>query len=180
MRITGGHFLNRPLTAPAGNAVRPASDKVRAAVFNILMHRFPASLAATQVLDVFCGAGTYGLEALSRGASFCTFVDHSRPSLAAARANATRLECLEQCRFLQTDARRLAAHSPAPMLAFLDPPYATDLLADTLPRIIDFLAAGGVAVCETPKDTPVIIPATATLAVEKAYGTTKIVILIKG
>ena len=189
MRITGGLYLNRPLTAPKGDAVRPATDKVRAAVFNILMHRFPESLENTQVLDLFCGAGTYGLEAVSRGAAACVFVDQSRASLAAARANAERLGCLPQCRFLQADARKLELGlglglgleplPTPPALVFLDPPYATTLLAETLPRLIDHLAPNAILVCEVPRHVALAVPDGTAAAVEKTYGDTKIVILIK-
>ncbi len=179
MRITGGTFRNRPLTSPPGDAVRPASDKVRAAVFNILMHRFPESLAGIAVLDLFCGAGTYGLEALSRGAAACTFVDSSRTSLAAARANATRLGCLPQCRFVQADARTLAPVAPPPALVFLDPPYATTLLAETLPHLVAVLAAGAVIVCEGPRAAALPIPHELTLVAEKTYGLTQIRLLQK-
>jgi len=181
MRITGGTFRNRPLTAPPGDAVRPASDKVRAAVFNILMHRFPESIDGTYILDLFCGSGSYGFEALSRGAASCTFVDSNRTSLTAARTNATQLGCLPQCTFLQADARTLPplpAGEP-PALVFLDPPYATTLLAETLPRLIAFLAPHAVIVCEAPRQAPFPLPEGVTIAAEKTYGVTRIVILIK-
>ena len=180
MRITGGTFRNRPLTAPPGDAVRPASDKVRAAVFNILMHRFSEHLEETHVLDLFCGAGSYGLEALSRGAATCTFVDHSRISLRAAEANAARLECLSRCRFVMSDARQCPPLPVPPALVFLDPPYATSLLAETLPRLVDSLAPGAVIVCETARDRACPVPDGTTVVTEKTYGLSKIVLLTKG
>jgi 16S rRNA (guanine966-N2)-methyltransferase len=179
MRITGGQSRNRSLTAPTGDRVRPASDKVRAAVFNILMHRFDGLLEGAEVLDLFCGSGAYGLEALSRGAARCVFVDAHPASIAAARANATQLGYAGQAQFLLADARRLPALPAAPTLVFLDPPYATTLLTETLPPLLPRLTEGAVVVCEAPATLALPVPPETTLVLERIYGASKIIVMTR-
>src|SRR5882757_9009382 len=88
MRITGGAARGRFLRAPRGSRVRPTADKVRAAIFNILGSR--TDIADRRWLDLFCGTGAVGLEALSRGAAFVVLVDGSRESCRIARENVAR------------------------------------------------------------------------------------------
>jgi 16S rRNA (guanine966-N2)-methyltransferase len=90
MRIVGGQFRGRPLAAPAHEGTRPTSDRAREAMFNILAHGIPGfDLAGARVLDLFAGTGALGLEALSRGAAFCLFVEQeprrARSSAATSR-----------------------------------------------------------------------------------------------
>jgi 16S rRNA (guanine966-N2)-methyltransferase len=81
MRITGGKFGGRSLVAPRDARVRPTSDKVRQAIFNILLHNdFGMMLEGAHAADLFAGTGALGIEALSHGASFCLFVDDSAES----------------------------------------------------------------------------------------------------
>ena len=102
MRVAGGQWKGRPLVAPAGRGTRPTSDKVREAIFAVLAalpqvrEGGEASstswpLAGHVVLDLFAGTGALGIEALSRGAGSCTFVEKDRPALRAVRANLERL-----------------------------------------------------------------------------------------
>ncbi len=98
VRIVGGEWRGRPLAAPAGRGTRPTSDKVREAMFDVLgalprgRRALPGgSLEGQAVLDVFAGSGALGLEALSRGAATCTFVERERAALRALRDNLARL-----------------------------------------------------------------------------------------
>ncbi|MEE8306535.1 MAG: RsmD family RNA methyltransferase, partial [Gammaproteobacteria bacterium] len=75
MRIVGGIYRGRKLSTPTDNTVRPTADRVREAIFNILAHNVPPLPGGATVLDLFCGTGAFGLEALSRGARHVTFVD---------------------------------------------------------------------------------------------------------
>jgi 16S rRNA (guanine966-N2)-methyltransferase len=77
MRIVGGEFRGRPLAAPKTQAIRPTSDRTRESVFNVLAHRFDDLVEGARVLDLFAGTGALGIEALSRGASFCMFIEES-------------------------------------------------------------------------------------------------------
>src|ERR1700704_1578069 len=94
MRITAGKFRGRTLAAPGGGSVRPHPDKARQAVFNILEHKdfgFSFRLEGARVVDLFAGTGAMGLEALSRGARYCLFVDDSAVSRALIRENVEAL-----------------------------------------------------------------------------------------
>src|SRR5262249_12947843 len=88
MRIVGGRFRGRPLFSPSGDRIRPTSDRVREALFNVLHHAIPGlALADAKVLDLFAGTGALGLEALSRGAAFCLFVEEAVEARALIRRN---------------------------------------------------------------------------------------------
>ena len=89
MRIVSGLYGGRKIQAPKGRMVRPTTDKVRGAVFNMLQSRGLVDDAV--VLDAFCGTGGMGLEALSRGAHSCTFVDSARDSLVCVKENISSL-----------------------------------------------------------------------------------------
>ena len=138
MRIIGGRHRGRPLRAPAGRDVRPTPDRVREALFNVLLHGAAAfDLEGASVVDVFAGSGALGLEALSRGAGHATFIESTDEALRFIRMNAGRLDEGANTTLLRLDASRLpppprAARCPAP-LVFLDPPYGTALLAAAAP-----------------------------------------------
>ena len=88
MRIVGGKFRGRPLATPEGGETRPTSDKVRESIFNILAHGIAGfSLEGARVLDLFAGTGALGLEALSRGAAYCLFVEEGAEGRALIRRN---------------------------------------------------------------------------------------------
>lgn len=151
MRIVGGSLSGRVLRAPAGSATRPTSEKVREAIFNILGNRL-GPLDGAHVLDLFCGSGALGIEALSRGAAHATFVDSGKPALAATRGNLGELGVGDRALVVTGDAVAHAAKLvPATpwRLVFVDPPYKSDLavravLALPLPNLIP----GGAIVIE--------------------------------
>jgi 16S rRNA (guanine966-N2)-methyltransferase len=139
MRITGGRFGGRVLAGPSDERVRPTSDKVRQALFNILAHSdFGGgfSLDNARVTDLFAGTGAMGIEALSRGARYCLFVDDSAESRALVRQNVEALALTGITKVWRRDATALgplSANSGGPFdLAFLDPPYRYNLLEPAL------------------------------------------------
>ena len=149
MRIIGGSLRGRRLQAPAGSLVRPTSDRVRESIFNILGPPAPA----TRVLDAFAGAGTLGLEALSRGASEAVFIDRARAAIRCVRANIDALGLVDRARVLCADSPSLCErwHRRGPSTAtpgqqahqrfrwlFLDPPYR----GDAAERMLSVLASG--------------------------------------
>src|SRR6187200_3027255 len=91
MRVGGGKLRSRPLAGPKSNAVRPTSDRLREALFNILAHAYGDPVAGARVLDLFAGTGALGLEALSRGAQFALFVDDGAEARALIRENVAAL-----------------------------------------------------------------------------------------
>jgi len=141
MRVVAGSLRGRRLFAPAGPDTRPTSDRVREAMFNAL-----ASLDLiqdTDAVDLFAGSGALGIEALSRGARHCTFVEHARPALAALRANLATLGLEEASTVVpMTVERYLAVPRPSVDLALADPPYAFNGWNDLLAAVpADFVVA---------------------------------------
>lgn len=120
MRITGGIHRGRVLKVPDGLEVRPTQDRVREALFNILMH----DIAGARFLDVFAGSGAVGLEAVSRGAASVTFVERSLRHVAYIKSNAAMLKLAPE--IVQADAYQyLAGFSGNPFdIVYADPPYA--------------------------------------------------------
>src|SRR5471032_2832798 len=144
MRITAGKFGGRTLVAPGDMRVRPTSDKVRQAIFNILAHRDFANgfaLVNAAVIDLFAGTGALGIEALSRGAKFCLFVDDDAESRALARENVEALGLTGITKIWRRDATDLGplgAGAGGPLgLVFLDPPYRKNLIPPALKSLRD-------------------------------------------
>ena len=131
MRIVAGQFRGRPLAAPEGTHTRPTSDRVREAVFNILEHGSAGfSFAHVRVLDLFAGTGALGLEALSRGAAFCLFVEEDVAARGLIRRNIETLGVTGTTKVFRRDATNLGPagnRSGGFGLAFLDPPYEQGL-----------------------------------------------------
>ena len=132
MRIIAGSAGGRRITAPKGHSTRPTAERVREALFSIL----GPPVQDARILDVFAGAGTLGLEALSRGAVRATFIDSGKPALRCLHDNCRSLGFEDSCEIVAGDAlkvlRRLANGGSSYHWIFIDPPYATDLAARTL------------------------------------------------
>jgi 16S rRNA (guanine(966)-N(2))-methyltransferase RsmD len=124
MRITGGTGRGRKLKVPPGDRVRPTSDKVKQALFNIL----GGKVEGAAFLDLFAGAGGIGIEALSRGAERVVFVDSSRESLEIIRHNIDELGFRERAQVVKSSAGSFLKKPAGPYdIVFLDPPYAEEL-----------------------------------------------------
>src|SRR5438552_7753698 len=134
MRIVGGRLRGRALATPKLLAVRPTADRLREALFNILVHAYGDPVAGARVLDLFAGTGALGLEALSRGAAFALFIDDAAEARALMRQNVEALGLGGTCRIFRRDATKLgAAHPVEPFsLVFLDPPYRQGLAEKAL------------------------------------------------
>lgn len=161
MRITGGLYGGRTLRTPCDLKVRPTSDKVRQAVFNILMHHdFPGdwTIEGARTIDLFAGTGALGLEAMSHGAAFCLFVDEAVESRGLERENIEALGLSGVCKIWRRDATKLGPMGPGAggpfSLAFLDPPYRKGLVGAALAalRAGGWLAETAVVVVETAAD----------------------------
>lgn len=179
MRIVSGIYGGRILKSPKDGSIRPTSDKVRGAIFNALRAR--GGVEGAHVLDVFCGTGALGLEALSQGAASCLFVDSSRESLALARDNAETLQ-VEAADFLQKKAENLPQRMTSQNVAgfvFLDPPYGQGLLGPALQA----LAEGGwiddetILVAELSRNEKLDLPDGFAMENDKIYGDTRILYL---
>jgi 16S rRNA (guanine966-N2)-methyltransferase len=155
VRIVSGEFRGKALIAPKGDATRPTSDRARQAIFNILEHApWSPGVRDRRVIDLFAGSGALGFEALSRGASFCLFVETDEAARGAIRENVDALGLFGRTRVHRRSAIDLGvrpgADGPAFDLAFLDPPYAKGLGEQALARLRDggWLAAGATVVFE--------------------------------
>ena len=159
MRIVGGDLRGRPLAVPADRQVRPTTDRVREALFNILTHADWAegALEEAQVLDACCGSGALGLEALSRGAAACSFMDLDGAHLDLARRNAASLGVEGRCRFIRADVSRPPMASEPAGLVLFDPPYRSDLAARGLRALADagWTGPGTLVALEQPGKSPV-------------------------
>ena len=159
MRIVAGKHKGRALQAPKGRETRPTSDRARESLFNVLAHAgWAPPLEGARVIDLFAGSGALGLEAISRGAGFCLFVETDPAARGAVRANIEALGLYGLTRLHRrsaTDLGEKPAGVGAPFtLAFLDPPYGRDLVAPALATLLagHWLAEDAVAVVETAKD----------------------------
>src|ERR1700741_1411600 len=128
MRVGGGRLKGRSLPlppSPASREIRRTADRLRESLFNILAHAYGDPVDGARVLDLFAGTGALGIEAISRGASFCLFVDDGAEARALTRQNADALGVGQGPRVFRRDAtNRGAPHPVEPFgLVFLDPPY---------------------------------------------------------
>jgi 16S rRNA (guanine966-N2)-methyltransferase len=162
MRIVGGRFRSRMLAGPKSQAVRPTSDRLREALFNILAHGYGDPVAGARVLDLFAGTGALGLEAISRGAAFALFVDEGVEARALLRANIETLGLGGVTRIFRRDATKLGpAHPLEPFsLVFLDPPYGKRLAEPALAaaRVGGWLKPAALVVVEEAADAGFAAP----------------------
>ena len=134
MRVVGGRLRSRPIAGPKGPGLRPTADRLREALFNILMHAYGDAVTGARVLDLFAGTGALGIEAISRGAAFVQFVDDGVEARALLRNNTESLGLGGVSRIFRRDATKLGpAHPMEPFsLVFLDPPYGKGLAEKAL------------------------------------------------
>jgi 16S rRNA (guanine966-N2)-methyltransferase len=181
MRIVAGQFRGRPLAAPEGTHTRPTSDRVREAVFNILEHGSAGfSFAHVRVLDLFAGPGALGLEALSRGAAFCLFVEEDVAARGLIRRNIETLGVTGTTKVFRRDATNLGPagnRSGGFSLAFLDPPYEQGLALRALASAAQggWLAPGAVAVIEESRRAAVALPPGFEALEQRTWGDTQAV-----
>lgn len=148
MRIISGRFRRRVLTSPEGDGIRPTTDRTRESMFNIIVSRM--DLEGAHVVDLYCGSGSLGIEAWSRGAKMIHFVDRDPDSLSLARKNAYSLEEHAPCRFVKDRATNwLDAQPDASFdLVLADPPYDAPDLAELIERTIRVVKPDGLFVLE--------------------------------
>ena len=172
MRIIAGQWRGRPLIAPSGQATRPTSDRAREALFSMLQSRL-GSFEELSVADLFAGTGALGLEALSRGAARCAFIESDRAAIEALRKNVAKLGAEDRADVRQQDATRIAGGPYH--LVFLDPPYRSGLGHKALGHLAagGTLAPGALVSIETAKDEAVEVPGLSVES-ERTYGKAKL------
>lgn len=182
IRIVGGTHRGRRLDVPPGDGVRPTADRARESIFNMLSHGNAAvDLHGATVLDLFCGTGAFGLEAVSRGAAKAILVDSDPAVLRVAEANAAALRESDRVSLLRGDATKaLPGRVPAPaVVAFLDPPYGKALAEPALVQLAagGWLAAGARVIVELGRDEAFTPPDAYEALDERRYGAARVIFL---
>ena len=176
MRIVGGEFRGRTLATPKGEAIRPTTDRTREAVFNVLGHRYGDRLEGARVLDLFAGTGALGLEALSRGAAHCLFIEESAEGRGLIRTNVENFGLQGRTKIFRRDATALGSVGTiAPFdLVFADPPYGKGLGEKALAsaRAGGWLRPGALCVVEEAAAAPFSAVEGFTVVDERHYGDT--------
>ncbi len=184
MRIIGGDLRRRTLAGPANprdrTLLRPTSDRMREAIFNILAHGDYPDFEGAQVLDLFAGTGAMGIEALSRGAEKAIFVDNGREAQVILKQNITTLGLTARAQVVATDVMRFAGSGAGPYaFIFCDAPYEREMTRPTLDALManDMLAKDGVIVVETGIDEDLDLPSGLAMTGQRHYGSGRIRIL---
>lgn len=154
LRIIGGQWRSRVVAFASGEGVRPTPDRVRQTLFDWLAPR----IEGARVLDLFAGSGALGLEALSRGAAHAIFVEQGRAQVAALRAALVTLGAIPRSEVLEGDALRVLTREDRFDVVFVDPPYASDLLARVLPLLSAVLKPDARVYIEWPGATRPTLP----------------------
>jgi 16S rRNA (guanine966-N2)-methyltransferase len=177
MRIIAGEWRGRKLVAPAGQSTRPTADRTRETLFSMLASRL-GSFEGLRVADLYAGSGALGLEALSRGASQATFVEHDRTALEAIEANLAAFEVLDRTATRAISAARLPAADPFD-LVFADPPYApgSGTMAAAAVKSAGWLAESGWMAIETQKGDAVAPPDGWEVDAERDVGRARLTLL---
>ncbi len=176
--MIAGSLRGRRLEAPLGLATRPTADRVRTSLFDLL----GGVPEGARVLDLFAGTGALAIEALSRGAASAVVVELEEPALRALRKNLETLGLEARVEVIAADALGAAARLEGPFdLAFLDPPYRSDLAGKALPLATAMLAPEGIASLEEDaRDIPIPPPAGTEVWKSRRYGDTRITLYRKG
>jgi 16S rRNA (guanine966-N2)-methyltransferase len=160
LRIIAGKYRSRTIVTPKGDATRPTTDRARESLFNILSHNF--DLEDAKVLDLFAGSGAFGFEAISRGASHVTFIEHNKKALEAIAENIRSFEANDNVTVVKTDVYKwLTAPTGKYDLIFADPPYDDERTLRELPEILfsrGLLLPDSVVICEHRTGSTVIAP----------------------
>ncbi|MBR6044680.1 MAG: 16S rRNA (guanine(966)-N(2))-methyltransferase RsmD [Ruminococcus sp.] len=149
MRVITGSARGMKLRTLEGDEVRPTTDMVKEAIFSIIQFEVPGA----QVLDLFAGSGQLGIEALSRGASGCTFVDKNKASVDTVRENLAHCKLLGNARIDNTDSLNFLKLTGSKYdIAILDPPYRQGLIEKAMNLIGRVMNEGGTVVCEHERE----------------------------
>lgn len=181
MRIVAGKFRGKQLDVPRTDAIRPTADRVREAVFSIIGSRVGPNLDGVHVLDLFAGTGAMGLEAISRGADHCIFVDTGIEARGLIRGHIEAFGVAGRVKLLRRDATDLGpVERMRPVnLVFADPPYGEGLGEKALASGLKggWIAPGALVVLEERKDVEIAAPEGFAIIDRRDYGDTAVTLL---
>ena len=149
MRVITGIARGRRLeTLPGEDVTRPTTESVKEALFSMIQFE----LEDKRVLDLFAGSGQLGIEALSRGARHCTFVENNKQAMKIAENNVSHCNLQDNAKFVLSDAVAFLSAKNNFDIAFLDPPYKQGIIEKCLPKLLPMMSDDGIVVCETSRD----------------------------
>ena len=179
IKISGGQARGRNILVPPGMKTRPTSSQVREAVFGMLQQRISDAL----VLDLFCGSGAYGLEAISRGASHVVLVDNDHVAVQTVRQNMKSLGFDKCAEIYESDFARalqiFLRNDKKFDIIFIDPPYEAGYYQTAIGAILKLLSESGCIVCEHPISMTLTEPDGLCIDRNKRYGKRAITILTR-
>lgn len=178
MRVITGSARGRNLMTLAGEEVtRPTSQSTKEALFSAIQFE----LEGKRVLDLFAGSGQLGIEALSRGARVCTFVENNKAAYKIIEQNIKACGFEETSQLVLSDAKAFVSRNGTYDIAFLDPPYNKGLIEECLAALVNRMSGDGVIACETSRGE--VLPESVgewRVSKEKNYGKTKLTYYRKG
>ncbi|MCX6134085.1 MAG: 16S rRNA (guanine(966)-N(2))-methyltransferase RsmD [Ignavibacteriales bacterium] len=178
MRIIAGQYRGRTLSTVRDLSVRPTTDRAKQTIFDILSNRL--DFDGIEVLDLFAGSGSLGLEAVSRGAAHVTFVDKAQQTLRVLESNVTTLGCSDQCTAYTADVFWYLKNTRKAFdLVFVDPPYRLERIEE-LPNAIyesPIVKEGTYVVMEHSKESQVIVSDLMYDVTRKPFGQTTVLIM---
>ena len=185
MRVIAGTLRGRRLATPKGDGARPTSDRVREALFNMLTHAFGyETFDDVHVLDLFAGTGALGIEALSRGAASCVFVENDAGQRAVIQENIANLGLGGAARVFRRDATDLGTSTQrvAFDLVLVDPPYGKGLGEKAIASAAagGWLAPGATVVLEEAAGAEIALPADFARLEQRVYGAMQIIFATYG
>ena len=182
MRIIAGIFRGKKIIQPKDNRTRPLKDLVKESIFNIIHHsnKLPVKIENSLILDLFSGVGSFGLECLSRGAKFVTFVENYKEVLVILNKNLKNLKLINNNEILKKDILNnldLNSLNKKFDIIFLDPPYKEKNIFEIINKIIDqnILNKNGLIVIHRHKNEIDKFPEKLKIVEEKKYGIAKII-----
>ena len=177
MRVITGEARGRKLVTLEGDDVRPTTDRVKESMFSIIQF----DLVGANVLDLFAGSGQLGIEALSRGAKHCTFVDSANRSVEVVKQNLKTVGFEKRASVFCGESKMYISLSRDKFdVALLDPPYNKNIIDDVLPSVAEKMTDYGVIVCESASDE--VLPESAgkfSIHREYKYGKIKLTVYRK-
>jgi len=178
MRVVGGALKGRRLATPKSDAIRPTTDRARESLFNILEHAYPGSIEGARVLDLFSGTGALGIEAISRGAAYCLFVEQDIAARALIRENVEALGLQGCTRIFRRDATHMGPIGTMQpfRLVFADPPYGKGLGEKAVASLLagGWLEKGVLVVVEETASNPFQLPEGLTLLDRRIYASSSL------
>ena len=182
MRIISGNFKGKKILQPKDKTTRPLKDLTKESIFNIILHsnKFNINIKNSNILDLFAGVGSFGIECLSRGSSSLTFIENYKKALLILKRNISNLNCQNISLIIEKNISnnfKLNIFEKKFDIIFMDPPYKEKNLAILIKKIIesDILNKNGIIIIHRHKKEKDVFPKNFNILEEKTYGISKII-----